>query len=98
MDLDGKIRIINSSDIRFFYRGCNLEDNLIFISATFRGKKEDKLKIFKKILPSIFLTAIMTMIVFLFYQSYSLIGIVGITLAFWIIFNNIIITGVNGNV
>ena len=53
--------------------------------------KEDKLKIFKKILPSIFLTAIMTMIVFLFYQSYSLIGIAGITLAFWIIFNNIII-------
>ena len=31
------------------------------------------------------------MIVFLFYQSYSLIGIAGITLAFWIIFNNIII-------
>tara|TARA_B100001123_G_scaffold438211_1_gene572624 strand:- start:2 stop:913 length:912 start_codon:yes stop_codon:yes gene_type:complete len=49
MDLDGKIRIINSSDIRFFYRGCNLEDNLIFVSATFRGKKEDKLKIKKKI-------------------------------------------------
>jgi len=53
--------------------------------------KEDKLKIFKKILPSIFLTGIMTMIIFLFYQSYSLIGIAGITLAFWIIFNNIII-------
>ena len=49
MDLDGKIRIINSSDIRFFYRGCNLEDNLIFVSATFRGKKEDKLKIKRKI-------------------------------------------------
>ena len=49
MDLDGKIRIVNSSDIRFFYRGCNLEDNLIFVSATFRGKKEDKLKIKRKI-------------------------------------------------
>ena len=30
-------------------------------------------------------------IIFLFYQSYSLIGVVGIVLAFWIISNNIII-------
>ena len=37
------------------------------------------------------LTAIITLFIFLFYQSYSLIGVVGIVLAFWIISNNIII-------
>jgi UDP-N-acetylmuramate dehydrogenase len=37
MDLEGKIRIIYSSDIKFSYRKCNLDDNLIFISATFKG-------------------------------------------------------------
>ena len=49
MDLSGKIRIIHSSDIKFSYRICNLDDNLIFISATFRGKKNNKLNIQKKI-------------------------------------------------
>ena len=49
MDLHGKIKIIQSSDVKFFYRGCNLEDNLIFVSATFRGKKDKKLNIQKKI-------------------------------------------------
>ena len=53
--------------------------------------KGDKLKIFKKIFPSILLTTIITLFIFLFYQSYSLIGVVGIFLAFWIISNNIII-------
>ena len=48
MDLDGKIKVIYSSDIKFSYRGCNLEDNLIFISATFRGKKDNKIKYSKK--------------------------------------------------
>jgi len=52
--------------------------------------KEDKLKIFKKIFPSIFLTGIMTILIFLFYQSYSAVGIIGIILAFWIISNNLI--------
>jgi len=52
--------------------------------------KEDKLKIFKKIFPSILLTGIMTMFIFLFYQSYSAIGIMGIILAFWIISNNLL--------
>jgi len=49
MDLDGKIKVINSKDIKFSYRGCNLDDNLIFISATLRGIKENKLNIKKKI-------------------------------------------------
>jgi UDP-N-acetylmuramate dehydrogenase len=49
MDLDGKMRVIYSSDIKFSYRGCSLEDDLIFISATFRGKKSNKIDIEKKI-------------------------------------------------
>ena len=42
MDLNGKIKIIKSSDISFFYRGSNLDNDLIFISATFKGRKEEK--------------------------------------------------------
>ena len=48
MDLAGKLRIIYSSNIKFLYRGCDLDENLIFISATLRGKKENKLYIKKK--------------------------------------------------
>ena len=49
MDLHGRMKVIHSSDIKFFYRGCNLESNLIFISATFKGKKGNKPNIQKKI-------------------------------------------------
>ena len=49
MDLDGRVKVIYSSDINFSYRGCNLDDNLIFISATFRGKIDNKINIQKKI-------------------------------------------------
>ena len=49
MDTEGKIKVIYSSDIKFYYRKCSLEDDLIFISATFIGKKENKLNIEKKI-------------------------------------------------
>ena len=42
MDLNGKMRVIYSSDIKFFYRKCNLDSNLIFISATFKGKMSNK--------------------------------------------------------
>ena len=49
MDLNGKMRVIYSSDIKFFYRKCNLDSNLIFISATFKGKIDSKKKIKKKI-------------------------------------------------
>ena len=53
--------------------------------------KENKSKILKKIFPSILLTAIMTIFIFFIYQSYSVIGIAGIILAFWIISNNLLI-------
>ena len=53
--------------------------------------KENKLKIFKKISPSILLTVIMTIFIFVIYDSFNLLGVVGIILAFWIIINNIII-------
>ncbi len=49
MDYYGNIRIIQSSDIEFHYRGSNLDNNLIFISASFRGKKFDKSRIQQKI-------------------------------------------------
>ena len=45
----------------------------------------------KKIFPSILFTAAMTIFVFIIYKSYSLIGVAGIILAFWIISNNLII-------
>lgn len=54
-------------------------------------RKEKKSKILEKIFPSILLTIIFTIIIFIIYKSYNLIGIIGIILAFWIISNNIII-------
>ena len=48
MDFNGNIRIIYSSDIKFSYRGCDLKKDLIFISATFKGKKSEKDTIKKK--------------------------------------------------
>tara|TARA_B110000438_G_C15779784_1_gene635772 strand:+ start:451 stop:1362 length:912 start_codon:yes stop_codon:yes gene_type:complete len=48
MDLDGRIRVIPSSNINFNYRECNLDNNFIFISATFKGKKENKISIKNK--------------------------------------------------
>jgi len=49
IDLDGNLKIIQSPDINFFYRGCDIENSLIFISATFKGKKGNKTKIKEKI-------------------------------------------------
>jgi len=49
MDSSGKVRIIYASEIKFDYRTCSLENNLIFISATFKGKKTKKISIEKKI-------------------------------------------------
>jgi len=53
--------------------------------------KEEKLKIFKKIFPSLLLTLIITILTFLIYQSYSFTGMIGVILSFWIISNNIIL-------
>ena len=49
MDLEGRMRVIYSTDIKFSYRGCNLSENFIFISATLKGKEEKKQNIEKKI-------------------------------------------------
>ena len=49
MDLNGNIRVIYPQNIKFSYRECSLDRNLIFISATFKGKKENILSIEKKI-------------------------------------------------
>ena len=49
MDLKGKVKVIYSSDIQFAYRNCNLENDLIFISATFRGKNSSSNTIKDKI-------------------------------------------------
>ena len=49
MDLDGKVRVIYSSDIKFSYRSCDLDENLIFISATLKGSKGKSAIIEKKI-------------------------------------------------
>jgi len=49
MDLKGQVKIIYSSNIKFSYRNCSLDSNLIFISATFKGKNENNLNIKKKI-------------------------------------------------
>jgi len=51
--------------------------------------EENKIKTLKKILPDIFVTLFLTAIIFFVYKSYSLIGVTGIILAFWIISNNI---------
>ncbi|HJO77099.1 MAG TPA: UDP-N-acetylmuramate dehydrogenase [Pelagibacteraceae bacterium] len=50
IDFNGNIKIIQSSDIKFHYRGSSLDNNLIFISATFKGKKNNKSNIKKKII------------------------------------------------
>ena len=49
IDLDGKMKIIRKEDIKFSYRETNIAKELIFISATFRGKKNNILNIQKKI-------------------------------------------------
>ena len=50
MDLSGKVKVVHSSDIKFSYRGCNLDNSLIFISATFKGKNDSNPNIQKKII------------------------------------------------
>ena len=48
MDFNGKMKVIYAQDIKFSYRKCGLDNNLIFISATFRGKRENKINIEKR--------------------------------------------------
>ena len=45
IDFDGTLKMINKKDIKFEYRGSNLSKDLIFLSATFKGKKIEQSKI-----------------------------------------------------
>ena len=49
MDLEGRVKVIPSSDIKFSYRSCELDNSLIFISATFKGINDQHFNIRKKI-------------------------------------------------
>jgi UDP-N-acetylmuramate dehydrogenase len=46
--MNGKVKVIKNDQIKFFYRGCNLPDNLIILSAKFKGKLSKKESIQKK--------------------------------------------------
>ena len=48
IDFDGNVLSIPANKIKFSYRGVNLPKNLIFLSATFKGKKKIKTKYFRK--------------------------------------------------
>ena len=45
IDFDGSVKMIHKNDIKFNYRGSNLSKDLIFLSATFEGKKTEQNKI-----------------------------------------------------
>jgi len=48
MDLNGNIKDINNNEIKFSYRSCDLPNNLIILSAKFKGKPSTYEKIKKK--------------------------------------------------
>ncbi len=52
--------------------------------------KENISNIIRKLFPVLFITVSLTIIFFLIYKSFNLIGIAGILLAFWIISNNLV--------
>ncbi len=45
IDKSGKVITIGAKDIKFEYRNNNLSEDLIFLSASFKGEKSDRLKI-----------------------------------------------------
>ena len=49
IDRTGIVRSIKAEKINFFYRGSDLPDDLIFLSATFKGEKKERKKIKEKI-------------------------------------------------
>ena len=49
IDKTGNVLTIPSKDIKFGYRKNDLSENLIFLSASFKGKKSEKNKIFNEI-------------------------------------------------
>ena len=48
MDQDGNIKELKKNQINFFYRGCDLKDDLIILSAKFKGHLSEKNDIEKK--------------------------------------------------
>tara|TARA_B100001029_G_C15019801_1_gene429773 strand:- start:53 stop:952 length:900 start_codon:yes stop_codon:yes gene_type:complete len=48
MKPDGKIEILNKENIKFFYRGNNIDKELIILSTILKGKKSEKNKILDK--------------------------------------------------
>tara|TARA_A100001015_G_C15032542_1_gene734144 strand:+ start:273 stop:1154 length:882 start_codon:yes stop_codon:yes gene_type:complete len=48
INLNGEIKIFGQNDIKFIYRGNNLDKDLIVLSVTLRGKIEKKYEIEKK--------------------------------------------------
>ena len=48
LNRNGEIETFNKEQIEFFYRGNNLNTNLIILSATFKGKIFNKEKILEK--------------------------------------------------
>ena len=48
MDHDGNIRTIKAEQIKFIYRGCDLPENLIILSAKFKGQLSNENEVKKK--------------------------------------------------
>ena len=48
IDLNGEIKTLNKDEIRFRYRGCDLANDLIILSAKLKGKTDTRDKIKKK--------------------------------------------------
>ena len=48
MDKDGNVKELKNNQIKFFYRGCNIDKDLIILSAKFKGDLSEKKKIEKK--------------------------------------------------
>ena len=44
IEKSGKVITIPANDIIFSYRSCNLSKDIVFLSASFKGKKKDKKK------------------------------------------------------
>jgi cytochrome c-type biogenesis protein CcmF len=53
--------------------------------------ENNKLKVLKKFILPILITIILTLLIFLYYRSFSLVGILGILLSIWIISNNLVL-------
>ena len=50
IDRLGKVMTIKADKVMFEYRNNNLPNDLIFLSASFKGEKKDKIKIEKKVI------------------------------------------------